>query len=289
MQSSQREVRTVVRSAYDMQKMRMMFGLRIVNDFKARLGQEPSKKEDDLSPEAQKILKAMRAANERITDGVAKLPNTEDVYGGMPLIETKAQRLLVQQYDTMLGHEDAMFKELEKVLREFPIYTEYLKPEVKGCGPRIAGLLIGELDINKPYPSCFHKYAGLDVGPDGRGRSRRKEHLVDVEYTDKDGKVATRKGITYNPQLKTQMWKLAKSFVMAGGHYREIYDAYKHRIETDPRHAEKTKGHRNNMALRYVAKMFLTDLHVRWREIAGLPVSKSYHEGKQGHVHRQAV
>ena len=46
----------------------------------------------------------------------------------------------------------------------------------------MAGVLISEFDIHRArYPSSMWKYAGLDVARDGRGRSRKAEHLVEVE------------------------------------------------------------------------------------------------------------
>lgn len=43
--------------------------------------------------------------------------------------------------------------------------------------------------------------------------------------------------------------------------------------------------HRHNAAARYCAKMFLAQLYVEWRTLAGLPVRPPYHEEKLGHVH----
>lgn len=47
----------------------------------------------------------------------------------------------------------------------------------------------------------------------------------------------------------------------------------------------KTKAHINAMALRYVAKIFLVDLHAKWRELEGLPVPAPYSEAKLGLHH----
>jgi len=43
--------------------------------------------------------------------------------------------------------------------------------------------------------------------------------------------------------------------------------------------------HRHRAAIRYMMKMFLKDLYVAWRTLAGLPVREPYSEGKLGHVH----
>ena len=162
-----------------------------------------------------------------------------------------------------------------------------------GVGPAMAGVIISEIDITKAeYPSSLHKYAGVDVAGDGQGRSRRAEHLEDSEYTDKEGKLQTKKGITFNPFLKTKLvGVLGSSFIKQSPdkcEYRKIYDDYKHRIENMDAHKEKSKGHRHNMAVRYMIKMFLIDLYNAWRKLEGLPVAPTYTEAKLGKVHGKA-
>ena len=53
--------------------------------------------------------------------------------------------------------------------------------------------------------------------------------------------------------------------------------------------AGKTKQHRHNMALRYMIKRFLVDLHLVWRAIEGLPVHEEYSVAKLGMIHRKAA
>jgi len=82
---------------------------------------------------------------------------------------------------------------------------------------------------------------------------------------------------------------LGSSFVKTNGKYREIYDNYKHRISNMPAHAEKSKGHINNMAIRYTVKRFLVDLYYNWRKLEGLPVADEYSEAKLKMVHGKAA
>lgn len=98
-------------------------------------------------------------------------------------------------------------------------------------------------------------------------------------------KAAKRMGITFNPFLKTKLYVLATSFIKQKGGYREIYDGYKHRLENSPHHVEKSKGHRHNMAMRYMVKMFLKDFWEQWRQLEGLPTPGPYSEAKLGLVH----
>lgn len=47
----------------------------------------------------------------------------------------------------------------------------------------------------------------------------------------------------------------------------------------------RSDAHRDADARRYMIKMFLIELHKRWRESLDLPVRPPYHEEKLGHVH----
>jgi hypothetical protein len=70
----------------------------------------------------------------------------------------------------------------------------------------------------------------------GRGRSRRAEHLIDREYTKKDGTTAIRKSVTYNPWLKSRLLgAMGTSFLRTPNcNWRDYYDNYRHRIMSDP-------------------------------------------------------
>ena len=133
----------------------------------------------------------------------------------------------------------------------------------------MSAVVISEIDIAKArYPSSLWAYAGLDVvATDWKGRSRHKEHLRQISYISKDGKPATRLGITFNPLLKTKLTGvLGPCFIKAGSDpYKTIYDGYKHRLESHPKWSASTKAHRHNAAIRYMIKRFLCDLYAAWR------------------------
>lgn len=91
--------------------------------------------------------------------------------------------------------------------------------------------------------------------------SRKHHHLVDRAYTNKKGEETTRKGITFNPFLKTKLvGVLGSVFIKLGGAYREVYDGYKFRLQNRPDCSELSKGHIHNRAVRYMIKIFLRDL-----------------------------
>lgn len=256
-------------------------GNRIVANFKSKLGQKPQKTEKTLSAEGKMILNQLRVHYKKITDGVKTFPRLSFFKGG-PVISDFTELCLIRQYVGLESEEKEHFARLGAVLKQYPIYTEFLL-KTKGVGPAMAGVIMSEFDPHKAkYPSSFWKYAGLDVAPDGQGRSRKKEHLVETEYVDGKGEIKTKMGISFNPWLKTKLvGVLGGSFLKAkGSFYGQIYYNYKLRLENHPAHKEKTKGHRHNMATRYAVKRFLVDLHGAWRKLEGLPVFKEYSEGK---------
>lgn len=343
-----RPLRSLVRGVYDLQHLRIAIGLRIVGNFKAKLGQEPGKKEFTIDAEGRKILKNLRDRYRLLTDGVATFPRIED-FKGDELIGDYAELCLIGHYLSLLRNEEDQFKAVQSILPEFEIYRSFLK-DVPGVGRAMAGVMICEIDISRcKYASSLWKYAGLDVAqswcldrtepanmlklakthlplsfPDGLkaanctvsengqslavankgfvahyvvrsdGRSARTEHQIDREYTDVRGQTKTKKSITYNPFLKAKLaGVLADCMLRAPRGYKEFYYDYKHRMENHRRygtHNDKkkgidgriitSKGRRNNMARRYMVKMFLVDLYRHWRRIEGLPVHGPYSEAK---------
>jgi hypothetical protein len=282
------ELRSMVRLCYDMQKLRIQAGNRVAAIFLQKLDKvAPDQKQRD------KILTQIKKEHARLADSVTNIsPKTLRKFTGGDLITSSHELLLAHQYVNLIDTEVEMFKQLSLMLPDFPIY-DWLK-DIKGVGPRMAAVIISEFDITKAeYPSSLHAYAGLDVGPDGKARSKRAEHLVDRSYTKADGTVGIKKSITFNPFLKSRLvGVLGGAFLRAGATdnpYRKIYDDYKHRLQHNPRHKEKTKSHIHNMAIRYMIKMFLNDLYNAWRELEGLPVAPPYHEAKLGLTHKKAA
>lgn len=285
------QLRAAVRSAYALQKLRISTGLQIVTNHKVKLGQEPGTKEKDIPDKKKKdFLKDIRAEYKLVTDGIVgnipTLKKFEKDGLGTELISEFTELMLIDLYSKLKTAEERQFAMLRPIIAKWPIWNAFLKG-VHGIGPAMSGVLISEIDISKAaYPSSLWKFAGLDVAEDGRGRSRRKEHLIDVEYTDKKGKPAIKKGITFNDFLKTKLTGvLADLFIRLKSPQAEHYYNYRNRIEE----RDLAKGHKHNMAKRYMIKRFLAELYVAWRTLEGLPVALDYHEAQLGHVHGGAA
>lgn len=288
-------LRSIVRGAYDIQKLRVALGNRIIIAYKSKMGIDGGvKKDGSVTKEDKddKVLKEIKRDYKRIADGIANKKSEKAAFAKIEktgVISTYTEYCLIDQYFDLLGKEESHFRRLGTILGEFPIWNDFLK-DVKGVGPAMAGVMLSEFDIHKAkYVSSLWMYAGLDVASDGRGRSKRKEHLIPKTYRNAMGEETETVGITYNPFLKTKlMGVLADSFIRTGSPYRKIYDDYKHRLESNPNHIDKTPGHRNNMAKRYMIKIFLCDLYAEWKKVEGLPAHVPYHEAKLGLHHGKA-
>ncbi len=292
------QLRTLVRTYGDLQKLRIQMGNRICRNFSAQLGQEDGMPQDELSPEAKEVLETLRAEYKLLADALTQVnlkrwQTVLDAHAG--IITTPYEYVLAESYVRLEQNEDRLGREIAALVSTHPLWTSYLV-SVRGVGPILAAVILSELNPHLArHPSSFWKYAGLDVVEDGLGRSKKAAHLVQRAYTDRNGKEAVRDSITYNPFLKTKLiGVLGSSFLRAGGQYSEIYRAYKHRLESRPdvglvaeaaKEAGATKLHRHNMATRYAVKLFLLDLWMHWRTLEGLPTGESYAEAKLGLRH----
>ncbi|HXQ38401.1 MAG TPA: hypothetical protein VN843_30655, partial [Anaerolineales bacterium] len=76
----------------------------------------------------------------------------------------------------------------------------------------------------------------------------------------------------------------------SGSEYVKAYYDYKNRLDNDPRHKDKSDGHKNNMAKRYMIKLFLQHgIYPMWRKLEGLPVAEPYEVSKLKLTHSKAT
>lgn len=205
--------------------------------------------------------------------------------------------------DAARGQEEAIQKMLKKVLKRFPIYTEFLV-NVKGVGEIASGWIIGEYDIHKATTvSKMWQFTGLNSGMvPGKKRVENADDSFSYVAT---GELVRGDRLTpghvapFNKRLRTAMvGVLADGFIKAQSSYAlEYYYPYKARLEQESREiqgaskdagkawSEVSKGHRDRAAKRYMIKMFLKDLYVAWRTLEGLPVREPYQEEYLGHKH----
>lgn len=315
-------IRRMTRGAYDIQALRIATSLRVVSQFRDRFaGAEaaevkiptmtmPDGSQAKLSDEAaaaiiaeakekadkqrDALMKQIKEHYDRVTDGIVATQRKKQ-YKFDEVFRDATDVWFMENYIGLLEQEKAAFKRLEKALATDPFYEHWLK-HVRGIGPAMAGVLLSELDPHKAkYVSSFWKYCGLDVvithDPETHeikteGRRNFKHHLIESTYIDKDGKEQTKKGLSYNPWVKSKLLAVVAPSFLKCGHekYSKMYYDYKNRMLNRP----ELKDHKavnaisHKRALRYVAKAFLADLHTAWRTFEGLEVYPSYAEAKLG-------
>jgi len=308
----------LVRTMYDQQKLRISIGNRLVQIFRNALGlteeQYAALNKDEQEEKSKKLLKILKEEYDHIKTKVkienrlmsdevldmakrrVRLPKNYKEDKEITLLKTQDDIRIFEAFDHMRASEDIYAELVAKELVNYPFYNYYLV-NVHGVGPRMAGVILSEIDITKCNSiAALHKYCGVDVvvyeDDDGvihsEGRSRRKAHLVDKEYIDMEGELVKTKGITFNPFVKTKLLGvLGPSFIKMGGPYRTVYDNYKQRLDMHPNWEGKSKGHKHNAAVRYMIKEFLADMWTYWRQFENLPLKGRYEQVKLGYTHPQ--
>jgi len=168
-QTSDSILRSAVKGVYDLQKLRVSNGNRLVAQLKLRLGSEPGKKEEDtLSEDAQKVIAELKKNYKKIMDGVVQgLPDKKH-FVGVGLIHEYAELGLMDNYMDLESQEEKMFGQIKDMVESHPLWVTFLS-KVKGCGPAFAAAILGSIDIRKAtYPSSLWKYCGYDVVKVGR-------------------------------------------------------------------------------------------------------------------------
>ena len=306
----QREkLRSLVKGFYDIQKLRIATGNRIVAALRPEAVAAMEAASESKSAEAKeaedkaklKLLQLACAEYDRITDiyvsqfdAKGRIDKALEAADGLQLVKTKVDYALITQYKSILEVEINFSKIIEIEVKKHPLWDKFLA-KVAGCGPIMSAVCIAYLDPTKAaHASAFWKYAGLDVvavpQQDGtvKYEGRAKWHIEDRPYVDREGNPGLKKGITYNPELKTRLLGvLGSSFLRTrGSYYGTIYYGYRARLDNDERHADLSDIIKHRRATRYCVKCFLRDLWVAWREVEGLPVTEPYevaYLGKRPH------
>jgi len=203
--------------------------------------------------------------------------------------------------------EQAIEKELKRLLKRFPIYNEWLST-VNGVGPIAAGWIIGEMDINiATTVSKMWAFCGLNPSMvPGKKRIQLDNGEYDIVPSGdmvRGDRLTEGHVSPFNRKLRIALiGVMASSFIKAQNDYAmSYYYPYKARLEQedsivsevpsrgkpakDIAWKDAKKAHRDRAAQRYMVKMFLRDLYVQWRTIAGLPVREPYQQEYLGHTH----
>ena len=132
--------------------------------------------------------------------------------------------------DAAHEQEAEIEKSLQKVLKRFPIYTEFLS-DVKGVGPIAAGWIIAEYDIHKATTvSKLWQFTGLNPGM-VKGKKRIENDdgtfsLVPTGQMVRGDKLTPGHVAPFNKRLRTAMvGVLADGFIKAGLRWADTDEA----------------------------------------------------------------
>jgi hypothetical protein len=295
------QLRAFYRGVEDLTDIRIQSGQRILSCFKHKLGVSPGEDEEKIANK----LKAIEDNYNLLTDGVVKLTQASFAKAirakatSVVYIDSFSEALMVSTYLNIKAEEELAVKRLSKLLESIPIWNEYLV-HIKGCGPKMGAAIISGLNIEAArYPSSFWKYLGLDVTVDPStgekiGRRNWTRLMGEAEFLDSKGSVTKASNLGYNAKLKSKLlYVMGGCMLKTNGYYsQECYAPYKNRLENredlkdviDEKGKVTTsnKGRRHAMALRYMVKIMLLDLHIHWSELVGKEVPATYGVAKLG-------
>lgn len=264
------KIRNLISGIYDIQKLRIATGNRIVQSFNIQMGQEPSTRQEDLEEDTQKMIERLRNEYKKITDAyvnkyyeveskdkdkeviTVKLAKNmsvekiidkmnEDKNSGVQTIKSKLDYDLMRSYAELCNSEETQLKVLEKEVKAHYLWDKFFK-DVKGCGTLMAAVCLAYFDIDKArHVSSFWKYAGLDTvavtTSDGQvireGRARRHASITEVEYTDAEGNTQTKKSLGYNPIVKTKLVGVLGDCMLKAGLRSEKDEKGKAKVDAD--------------------------------------------------------
>jgi len=289
--------RLTITGYYDLQDMRMALFNNIRDVVRRKIDNIPMGK-----TEKKKLVKKY---DKRFVD--AKLGMLIDDLFFDKLISETEKKYLTSIFDALKGvkQKEEVFKTLmTKYLEKEEIWHDWLS-KIEGIGPVITANMIKIFGYCEYFdkPSSMIKYSGLDVVLNDPSA------LKSGDYDVVDGKAARRakgKKMKASPKAKVLAWKVADSFIKQNTEpYRRTYDEMKaeylardytpgilyEKYGKDVRPVKKgevpkkaykledTKlvlGHAENMARRYIGKLFFQHYWCIGRQLKGFRTDLPY-------------
>ena len=171
--------------------------------------------------------------------------------------ELKEDTNYVKRIETRIKHD----------LKEFPIYTEYLK-DIRGVGVASAGKLISIIKNIDRFPtvSKMWAYFGLDVR---NGKAPKKQRGKPANWSQRGRSLILQHIVTNGFKMTG-----AATSTRSESEWRLIYEQYKilelekneERPEEGPEDKRKiSNGHMDNRAVRRTGKEFMRRLYNAWK------------------------
>lgn len=185
---SKEQIRCMVSSIYDLQKVRISIGNRIVQSFYISMGIKPSEKkvitveqsdsekekEDKkkkstlllLRKEYQRVTDYVTENNKTIKSAIKQMNSSKEEEKALVWIRNESDYRLIDSYTRILVAEEEAIKALEPYVFNHPLWNSFFK-DIKGCGSLMAAVCIAYFDPYKArHVSSFYKYAGIDAVKD---------------------------------------------------------------------------------------------------------------------------
>jgi hypothetical protein len=257
---SEKEIRFLVEAYYDVQKLRIATFNRIVGYVKEN--REKFSSHSDSESNVEDVSQNKNEVQLEVAKGRYAEIAYKIVQGEVSCPEIQH---LIWFHNNLLSTEKAIAKKLNDWSKHNPVRREFLR-RIRGIGGVLASGIIAWLSPISRFPniSKLWKYCGLAPGQ----KRKRGERT------------------SYNPKLKTFMWKIATSFEKQKpekSYYRRLYEQKKEYLYNRPdlkealeKRVPGIKQRIRLLALRFTVKRFLADLWVHWRKLENLPVTKPY-------------
>ena len=171
------QIRCLISNVYDLQKMRISAGNRLVQSFYIKLGVEPSTSPDNADKEEKKMIDKLKNDYKRISDAISEnnssikkaikdINSSKDDKDVLSVVQDDMDYKLIESYMMLLKSEEDSIKVLDTYVKQHPLWEQFFEP-IKGCGTLMSAVCIAYLDIYKArYVSSFYRYAGLDTVQD---------------------------------------------------------------------------------------------------------------------------
>ena len=162
-----------------------------------------------------------------------------------------------KHFDELRKAEGLFTRNCEKAFKTTRWYNEVARPAAEniGLGPLLAGELLWTIGSASRFETFgkIVRYAGLDVTREGKAPKRAKGQRI-----------------TWNPKLRTALFKLTEGWLkVPESIWRARWDGWKAwYAENRPEVLEEKggKGHIHNMARRKIQREFLRNLWTLWAE-----------------------
>ncbi len=323
MDPKREELRLAVRYFYDLQKLRIASGNRtadpdaykIVSDGKG--GEKKVKKattKGAMDAALQEVLKSLQGSKDAVEPEPE--PETSKKERPAPPIITEDGRVYLSRQNLVLQSLEAdILNYIRALLKQVPIAEWIL--EQKGIGPTLAGVLISEIDITRCNTvSQLWAYAGLHIDVE-TGSAKRRKRGEKANWNSflktKTVKILAECFIKcrspwrahYDSYKMRKVNELVPVCQLCNGagkitakeeaevQGKELEGADTGRTKKcsncggtgGPAPWGRSNAHRDLAAKRYMAKMFLQQLWIKWRTLEGLPVTPSYAEAMLNRHH----